>query len=75
MLGRILITAAIAVGSGLAAGPASAEDDNVFGALTCSCAQTAPSPDALLSEISRGLRSAHSAGLTRPMTPIEHERG
>lgn len=76
MIVKFLVSAATVVGVCVgAAAPASAEDDNAFGALTCSCAQTAPSPDALLSEINRGLRSAHSAGLARPTTPIEHERG
>ena len=69
MIVKFLVSAATVVGVCVgAAAPASAEDDNAFGALTCSCAQTAPSPDALLSEINRGLRSAHSAGLARPTT-------
>ena len=73
MFGKVLVSAAIAVGSCVgAAVPASAEDENVFGSLTCSCSQTVPPAGSLLSEINRGLQSAHSAGLARPTTPIEH---
>jgi hypothetical protein len=79
MFAKMLVSAAIAVGCCLgAAAPASAGpdafevDENVFGALTCGCWQTAPPGDSTLSEIDRGLRSAHSAGLTGPTTPIQH---
>ena len=73
MFAKVLVSTALAVGSCVGAvAPASAEDENVFGGLTCSCSQTAPSAGSLLSEINRGLQSAHSAGLARPTTPIEH---
>jgi hypothetical protein len=73
MFAKVLVSAAMAVGSSVgAAAPASAEDENVFGTLTCSCWQTAPPAGSDLSEINRGLRSAHSAELARPTTPIEH---
>ena len=78
MFAKMLVSAATAVGSCVAAAvPASAEpdafevDENVFDTLTCSCSQTAP-PGSLVSEINRGLQAAHSAGLTRSTTPIEH---
>ena len=71
---KILVSAAIALGSwvGVAA-PASADPDaigtdpNPFGGLRCSCQETAPpgSP-ALREEIGRGIREARSAWPGRP---------
>jgi hypothetical protein len=81
---KILVSAAIALGSCVgAAPPASADpnpigtdpaDPNPFGGLSCnSCQETAPpgSP-ALREEIERGLREGHSArlpGLPPPTQP------
>jgi hypothetical protein len=78
---KILVSAAIAIGSCVAgAAPASADpnpsstDPNPFGALSCSCrAETAPpgSP-ALREEIERGIRDGRSAwlpGLPPPTQP------
>ena len=78
---KILVSAAIAVGSWVgAAAPASADpnaigtDPNPFGGLSCSsCQETAPpgSP-ALREQIERGIREGHSAwlpGLPPPTQP------
>ena len=68
MITKLLVSAAIALGScvGLAA-PASADtnpigtDPNPFGALSCSCRETAPpSSPALGKEIERGIRGGLS---------------
>ena len=64
MFTKVLVGAAIALGCCVAAGaPAGAEttselDQSVFGALTCSCSQTAPPAGSALSEINRGLQNA-----------------
>jgi hypothetical protein len=78
---KILVSAAIALGSSVgAAAPASADpnaiggtDPNPFGGLSCSCQETAPpgSP-ALREEIQRGIRAGLSAwlpGLPPPTQP------
>lgn len=68
---KILVSGAIAIGSLVAAAaPASAApnpigtDPNLFGALSCSCRETAPpgSP-ALMEEMVRGIRGGLSASL------------
>ena len=60
---KILVSAAIAVGSCVAgAAPASADsnaigtDPNPFGALSCNCQETAPPGSSALEEIERGIR-------------------
>jgi hypothetical protein len=66
---KILVSAAIVLGSCfVAAAPASADpnpsdtDPNPFGALTCSCQETAPAGSpALREEINRGIRKGASA--------------
>jgi len=63
---KILVSAAIALGSFVvAAAPASADpnaiggtDPNPFGGLSCSCQETAPPGSSALDEIQRGIRDA-----------------
>ena len=68
---KILVSAAIALGSGVAlsasaaAGPnATGTDPNTYGTLGCNCRETAPagSPQ-LREEIRQGIREGHSASL------------
>ncbi len=71
---KILVSAAIALGSYVGgAAPASADpnpigtDPNPFGALSCSCRETAPAGSpALREEIDRGIRAGLSALLPGP---------
>ena len=74
VLGSVAIAAGVCIG---AAAPAVAEttlesDQNVFGGLTCGCAQETPTPGSGLGEIDRGLQHARSAALAGPTTPIGH---
>jgi hypothetical protein len=69
MITRLLVSAAIALGSGVGlAAPASADTNpigtgpNPFGALSCSCRETAaPGSPALREEMERGIRAGLSA--------------
>jgi len=71
---KILVSGVIAIGSLVgAAAPAIAEpnpiatDPNPFGALGCSCRETAPSgSSALMGEMERGIRAGLSAGPGNP---------
>lgn len=72
---KILVSTAIAVGACVAgAAPASA-DPNPYVGFRCGCRETAPvgSP-ALMQEIERGLRAAHSAWLPGLPAPAESRR-
>jgi hypothetical protein len=82
LITKILVSAAIAVGSGVAlAAPASADpnsigaDPNPFGALGCSCRETAPADSpAVTEEINRGFREGLSVsvpGLPAPAHPSQ----
>jgi hypothetical protein len=81
---KILVSAAIALGSSVgAAAPASADPNaiggthpNLFGVLSCSCQETAPpgSPAQRKEEIERGIRVGLSAwlpGLPPPTQPTQ----
>jgi len=80
MITKMLVSAAIVLGSlVVGAAPASADPNsagtgpNPFGGLSCNCRETAPpgSP-ALTAEINRGLQHGHSAwlpGLPAPTQP------
>jgi hypothetical protein len=75
MIAKILVAAAIAVGSYLGAAAPVSADPNPFGTLGCDCRQ-APAADgpALKAEIDRGLREGHSAwlpGLPAPVQPTQ----
>jgi hypothetical protein len=75
MITKILVSAAIALGSGVGiAAPASADpnpsgtDPNPFGALSCSCREgTAPAGSPAPGDIERGIRAGLVAGLP-PLT-------
>jgi hypothetical protein len=76
---KMLVSAAIVLGSVVGAAPASASTDpapagpNPFGGLSCNCRETAPAGSpALKAEIDRGIREGHSAwlpGLPAPTQP------
>jgi hypothetical protein len=74
---KMLVSAAIAVGSCVGgAAPASADpnpigtDPNPFGALSCSCQETASAGSpGLREEIDRGIRAGLSAQLPGPPAP------
>jgi hypothetical protein len=75
MITKILISAAIALGSLVGgAAPASADpnplgtDPNPFSALSCSCQETAPA-GSVGEEIERGIRNGLSAPLTGLLAP------
>ena len=77
MITKILVSAAIALGScvGLAA-PAGAEPNpanpNPYDGLRCSCHETAPAGSpALREEIDRGLREGHAAQLSGLPAPAQ----
>ena len=82
---KLLVGAAIALGSCVvAAAPAGADsnpigpDPNPFSALSCGCRETAPAGSpAVRDEIDRGLREGHSAllpGLPAPTQPSQPRR-
>jgi hypothetical protein len=71
MLAKVFVSAAITAMCVGAAAPASAEAENAFGTLTCSCSQAAPPGSSALSEINRGLQHARSAELAGSTTAIE----
>ena len=77
---KLLVSAAIALGSGVVgAAPASADpntvgaEPNPFGTFGCSCRETAPAGSpALREEVERGLQEGHTAwlpGLPAPAQP------
>ena len=74
---KILVGVAIVLGAGVGgAAPASADPDpigtepNPFGALSCSCQETASAGSpALRAEIDRGIRAGLSAPLPGPLAP------
>ncbi len=76
---KILVSAAIVLGSGVAgAAPASAGPDTVgtppnpFAGFGCSCQETAPAGSpALREEIDRGLREGHTAVLPGLPAPVQ----
>ena len=80
MITKILVSAAIAVGSAVVgAAPASADphaigaNPNPFSTLSCNCRETAPTGSpALLEEIARGIRKGLSAGLPGLQPPTQH---
>jgi hypothetical protein len=70
---KLLISAAIALGSSVGTAAAASADPNRFGGLSCGCQETAPagSPAQREEEIERGIRAGLSAWLPGPPAPTQ----
>jgi hypothetical protein len=68
---KILVSAAIALGASVGGAALASADPNPFGALSCSCQDTAAAAGspALREEIDRGIRAGLSAPLPGPLAP------